>query len=111
MKTTTSIWHKVWKSREAFIWITALGLLALSNPACDAFSLCPLHNLGFRYCPGCGMGHSISALLHGQLLVSWHAHPLGIPAVIILLIRIYKVLFLHFLKKPQVYDTSHPLST
>jgi Protein of unknown function (DUF2752) len=63
----------------------------LSNPQADGhFTLCPLYNLGFDFCPGCGLGNSISYLFHGQLRQSFAAHPLGIFAVIVLSLRIFQ---------------------
>ncbi|MFI5251790.1 MAG: DUF2752 domain-containing protein [Bacteroidota bacterium] len=74
---------------EAWIWLLALLYMGLMNPTADShFSLCLFKNLGFKYCPGCGLGHSISFLLHGQFAQSFHSHPLGIAAVPILIHRI-----------------------
>ncbi|WP_233276895.1 DUF2752 domain-containing protein [Mucilaginibacter paludis] len=63
--------------------------LCLSNPYQAAhFELCPLKLLGINWCPGCGLGHSISYLFHGNIPASLHAHWLGIPAIIIIFRRI-----------------------
>ena len=53
---------------EATIWIIALAALAVFNPYAPGkhFTLCILSHLGFDWCPGCGIGHSISFLLHGD---------------------------------------------
>ena len=78
---------------EAFFWIAAIVALALTNPAEEGHaSLCLFKNTGLGFCPGCGLGHAISWLFRGQLQASFHSHPLGIPAVIILLTRSYKLL-------------------
>ncbi|RFZ83506.1 DUF2752 domain-containing protein [Mucilaginibacter terrenus] len=67
--------------------------LAFTNPAGHShFSLCPLKLLGFGWCPGCGLGHSISYLFRGDVRGSFHAHWLGIPAVAIILYRIYSLI-------------------
>lgn len=80
------------KNLEAFIWIGALISLAFLNPENEQhYSLCVFHNLGFKYCPGCGLGHSISYFFRGELQNSFYAHPLGIVAVFILVSRIIKV--------------------
>jgi len=50
-------------------------------------SFCLLKHLGFSWCPGCGMGHSINYLLHGQWMASLKSHPLGPFAVIMLIYR------------------------
>jgi hypothetical protein len=75
---------------ELIFWIAALISLALTNPGAQThFTLCPLKLLGFTWCPGCGLGHAISFLFHGDIKSSFHAHWLGIPAVIVILHRIY----------------------
>jgi hypothetical protein len=80
-------------SLELLLWITALVLLAMSSvqeaKAADHFSLCPLANLGFNWCPGCGLGRSLSHLLHGELRQSIQMHWFGIPALLVLLYRIF----------------------
>ncbi len=40
---------------------------------------CPSVLLFHRPCPGCGLTTSISAVLHGDVALSWSAHPFGIP--------------------------------
>lgn len=73
---------------EAIFWFTALCLLALLNPASGHVSLCPFYNAGLTFCPGCGLGRSINLFFHGEMLASFHHHPLGFFAVIILSFRI-----------------------
>lgn len=74
---------------EAAIWISALIFLAfINNPGHTHFILCPIKNLGFRFCPGCGLGNSISYLLHGDFYNSFLSHPLGSIALTVLIIRI-----------------------
>jgi hypothetical protein len=74
-------------------WIIALVLLASASlpddTAHEHFSLCPLANLGFNWCPGCGLGRSLSHLLHGNFQESIRMHWFGIPALLILLYRIF----------------------
>jgi hypothetical protein len=78
---------------EAFFWLIALVSLALSSPdKATHYTLCIFKNLGFDFCPGCGLGHGITYLFHGQLLASWQAHPLAILAVVMLLYRAYSIL-------------------
>jgi hypothetical protein len=62
-------------------------------------SLCIFKFFGITFCPGCGLGHSISYLFHGNIQASFSSHPLGFFAVIIILFRIYKLLLLHILSK------------
>ncbi len=80
---------------EAIIWTLALIALALYRPTETHITLCPLANLGFDFCPGCGLGRSISFLFHGDIKLSYEAHPLGIFAVIVLSFRIVKLVTLY----------------
>jgi hypothetical protein len=79
---------------ELIFWVTAMLCLAFANPSSQShFTLCPLKLMGFNWCPGCGLGHSIIYLFHGQFSASLQAHWLGIPAVAIIFHRI-TILFL-----------------
>jgi len=80
---------------EAVIWMFALIMLAVCSPAETHITLCPLANLGVDFCPGCGLGRSISFLFHGDVKHSFEAHPFGIFAVIILSFRIVKLVTLY----------------
>ncbi len=78
---------------EFFIWVAGLIILASLNPDGQThYTICPLKILGFKYCPGCGLGHSISYLFHGDIRQSFDTHILGIPAVIIISHRIFSLL-------------------
>jgi len=72
---------------EAIIWISALVALALGDPANHHYTLCPFNNLGLDFCPGCGLGRSVSFLFRGNFADSFKCHPLGIFAVVILVHR------------------------
>ena len=56
--------------------------------------------MGFNWCPGCGLGHSIAFLLHGDIRNSWHAHWLGVPALVIIVYRIVELVRMN-LTSPQ----------
>ncbi|RAJ34278.1 uncharacterized protein DUF2752 [Pedobacter cryoconitis] len=77
---------------ELVFWVTGIVLLAIAEPQghnqVHHFTFCPLANLGLDWCPGCGMGRSITQLFHGNLEESFHQHWLGIPAVVIIGLRI-----------------------
>ena len=92
---------------EAFFWMGALLFLAATDPNGGAhYSLCLFKWLGLDFCPGCGLGHAVSYLFHGDIARSWQAHPLGIPAVIILGHRIY-TLFKQKLSQPVSSINNH----
>jgi hypothetical protein len=75
---------------ELTFWVAAIIALGVCNPsAATHYTLCPLKLMGITWCPGCGLGHSIAFLLHGDIKSSVHAHWLGVPALIIILHRIY----------------------
>ena len=75
------------------IWIASLLYLAFFvNPYETHFTICPLSNLGFEHCPGCGLGNSIALIFRGQFSQSFDAHILGIPALLIILHRIFVII-------------------
>ena len=90
---------------ELIFWIGGLIYLAFINPLETHFSLCPIKNLGFSFCPGCGLGHSISYLFHGQIQESFHHHPLGIFALGVILTRIFRLIRNIFILPARLQDT------
>jgi hypothetical protein len=74
---------------EVTVWVVALILMASMSPVDSHSGLCPFKAVGLPFCPGCGLGHSISWLFHGNLTASFSAHPLGWFAVLVLFYRIY----------------------
>jgi hypothetical protein len=88
---------------EAILWFTGLLTLAIYNPSQDHVSICPLNQLGFDFCPGCGLGRSISFLFRGNFTQSFHTHPLGSFAVVVLSFRIIHLLKLYI----KSYGTSY----
>ncbi|RYD76854.1 MAG: DUF2752 domain-containing protein [Sphingobacteriales bacterium] len=78
---------------ELFFWVTALVLLATANANEHHFTLCPLANLGYEgWCPGCGLGRSISYIFHGEFTESFSQHWFGFPALLIILYRVYTLI-------------------
>ena len=80
---------------EAIVWTLALISLAVYQPTHTHFTLCPIVNAGFDFCPGCGLGRSISHALHGDFVQAFRSHPLGIFAVITLVYRIVSLTLTH----------------
>ena len=75
---------------ELVCWTGGLLTLFFSEVSGDShFTLCPLYNLGLDWCPGCGLGRSIASILKGDISASIKFHWFGIPALIILLHRIF----------------------
>ena len=78
---------------EALVWISGLAyLIFIYSPGEMHFTFCPLSNLGFEFCPGCGLGNSISYIFKGDFISSFHSHPLGIFALIIITSRIISII-------------------
>jgi hypothetical protein len=76
--------------REAFLWIVGLVCVAVADPASESLvGICLFDRvgdwIGLAFCPGCGLGHSVGWLARGEFTASFAAHPLGVPAIIILL--------------------------
>ncbi|MBT1702981.1 DUF2752 domain-containing protein [Chryseosolibacter indicus] len=82
---------------EGFCWVLALVALAFYDCSSGThFTICPLAFAGIDWCPGCGLGRSISLLFHGEIKESITMHPLGMFAVIILIFRIFILTKNHF---------------
>src|SRR5574338_824415 len=90
---------------ELTAWVTAILLLALMNPATDThYSFCLFKFIGIQFCPGCGLGHSISYLFHGDFKQSFNSHPLGFFAVPVIFHRMYQLISVHFISKTKSYN-------
>ncbi|RZK71849.1 MAG: DUF2752 domain-containing protein [Pedobacter sp.] len=80
---------------ELLFWVAALLMLAIAEPELPSqahhFTICPLANLGISWCPGCGIGRSITQLLHGNLEESFAHHWFGVPALIIISTRVWSL--------------------
>lgn len=88
---------------ELVFWILALVLLARADHHTHHFSLCPLANLGVDWCPGCGLGRSISALFYGEIKESLNFHWFGIPALLVIVYRIFTLGTLIIKKNHKLY--------
>jgi hypothetical protein len=78
---------------EMLFWASALVALFFMPAAHAGPTFCPLHWLGFKYCPGCGIGHAIHYALHFEWKKSFQSHPAGIPGVIIILLRVKQLVY------------------
>lgn len=77
---------------EAVIWIAGLIFLAVYNPSSGShFTFCLFNNLGIGFCPGCGLGNSISHIFRFEFYESFNAHPLGFAALTVLVFRIVQL--------------------
>lgn len=74
---------------ELLFFSTALVLLYFMDTTKAHVSFCPLAYFGFKFCPGCGLGHSLHYFMHFEFLKSWRAHPIGIFAFFVIIYRLY----------------------
>jgi hypothetical protein len=79
---------------EAVVWTSGLAVLAIWGADLHGHvTFCLPTALGSDACMGCGVGHAAGLALRGDLAASWAEHPMGIPAVIVLLTRIVYLTF------------------
>ena len=87
---------------EAVVWLGGLAAMATLDPSATADpSWCLFDRAGVSFCPGCGLGHSVAHLARGHLAASFAAHPLGIPAVAVLLARSGRLLHDAWSRSPR----------
>lgn len=91
MKRIALIWQQT--PIELIFWIGSLvGIILIDPYGPHHFSLCPLDNLGFDWCPGCGLGRAMSLLAKGDIQASWSMHPLAMFAFAVILYRIIQLI-------------------
>lgn len=82
----------IYKNLELIFWIFGLIYLALISPEQTHLSFCPLNNIGMNWCPGCGLGKSISLIFQFRISDAIQFHPLGIFAISIIAYRIIQLI-------------------
>jgi len=60
---------------ELIFWIGSMAAILTINPEVEAISICPLHQMGLDWCPGCGLGRAMNLLASGEFQASWRLHP------------------------------------
>lgn len=73
---------------EVVAFSIGLLLLAWMNPHADGETFCLFEQAGLSFCPGEGLGHSISFIFRGELYKSLQANMLGFFAITILVTRV-----------------------
>ncbi|MFV1885542.1 MAG: DUF2752 domain-containing protein [Balneola sp.] len=86
---------------EWMVFLLGLILMASMNPYTNGASLCLLDVLGFAYCPGEGLGHSIAFLFRGEIKLALDANLMGPLVVVGLSVRILTI-WKDLLKKQTV---------
>ncbi len=79
------------KHIEWMVFLTGLVLLAFMNPESSGTSFCVFDLLGFDFCPGEGLGHSIAYSFRGNFDAAIQAHIAGPAAILILSGRILSI--------------------
>ncbi|SFT54318.1 Protein of unknown function [Algoriphagus locisalis] len=78
---------------ELIFWIGSLVAIVFLDPHGGShLSLCPLSQLGFDWCPGCGLGRSMNLLARGDFQASWNMHPLALLAYAVIFSRIWQLI-------------------
>jgi hypothetical protein len=80
---------------EALFWLSGIAYLIFFVQADSNFTICPFHNIGITFCPGCGLGRSITLIFQLRFWDSFNTHPLGFVALIILLYRSITLLVIY----------------
>jgi hypothetical protein len=77
---------------ELFFWLTAMVVLACTDPSTPpVIDLCVFKWAGVT-CPGCGLGHGIAYLLDTNFLAAIDSHPLAPFALVTISGRIFRLL-------------------
>lgn len=76
------------KHLEWVVFSMGLVLMGMMNPEVTGTSLCLFDLLGFDFCPGDGLGHSIAYTFRGDLSSAINANIAGPAAVVILTFRV-----------------------
>lgn len=76
------------KHFEWMVFLVGLILLANLDPDSTKESWCLIDAIGFTYCPGEGLGHSISYFFRGDLFNALKMHLMGPIAVVVMGLRI-----------------------
>lgn len=63
-------------------------LLVVEKFVADRILFCPLYEVTGLYCPGCGGTRSLTALLHGDLLIAIHENP-STPVLLLVIVLFY----------------------
>ncbi|MBQ9632746.1 MAG: DUF2752 domain-containing protein [Lachnospiraceae bacterium] len=75
-------------------------LLAVERFVADYILYCPFYELTGHWCPGCAGTRSLTALLHGQLLLAIHENP-AVPVLAVTGTLLYVERVLALLGRPR----------
>lgn len=85
------IFKYIKENLELAVWVSVLGILFFITPENGHHTLCPLDNMGFDFCWGCGIGRSMHYFLIGEWTQSIEHHFAGWLAVLVILYRIIQL--------------------
>lgn len=76
---------------ELTLWIAGLLVLYAIGGDHGLGTVCMFSWFGVDHCWGCGLGRALHEAMHLEFTRSIDQHPLGIPVLIILLLRIFQL--------------------
>lgn len=79
------------KHIEWFAFLSGLLLMGSMDPYAQGIDFCLFDAVGFSFCPGEGLGHSIAFLFRGEFINSLQANLMGPFAVVVLSVRIFSI--------------------
>ena len=95
-----------WRRTVVALLVPAAAVLACWCAYSGNMPDCAFYRLTGFYCPGCGSGRAVSALLHGHLLEAFRWNPLlfllGIPAGAVFLHEYLRYVFPRLPFRPAV---------
>lgn len=108
---------KRWLMRWWLLWLPPVlillsvlfypQLLVVERFVADYILSCPVYDLTGLYCPGCGGTRSLTALLHGKILLAFHENPIT-PLLLLFLLAVYAEQAAKlFGKRIRLYPRSH----
>ncbi|HQV77593.1 MAG TPA: DUF2752 domain-containing protein [Chitinophagales bacterium] len=83
---------KKYYSLELLFLSTSIIYLFFINPYEKHVSICLFKLIGWEQCIGCGLGKSISFLLHGNIQASLQNHLLGTFVLLMFVYRMYQLI-------------------
>lgn len=95
------------KHLEWFTFLSGLLLLGLMDPGTTGVSFCLFDLAGIDFCPGEGLGHSISYTFRGDFDQAMTAHFMGPSAVLILSGRILYIWMNMYQKQTNTNTTEY----
>lgn len=93
LSSRTSTLSSIKVPLEAIFWLLILLAPVFIDVSTEQhFTLCLFKNIGWDFCPGCGIGRAMAYLYRADLSSSLMSHPFAIPVVLILGHRVFQLI-------------------